>query len=332
MTDPQIDSLKKRLESRVAITKRGLRNFETERSQLVEKALPGLQGHQEALRKELVRLMRGAVTPEERKKKIEQIRELGHIEGNLKLWEGRLEELNLRLTDLVKLKEKRALVNQPKPTQPDQQDGTRQPDTAVDSKSEANEISQSDERDAPRPEKETFFNFSMPNSAQLDFAKAAHSIGDRVILHVREGQRYRVRVVYWPGEDEQIVNDRVVEVSSDVVNVGLWHSFSYSISGDAVVVNKDECLLILEVDGESFTREAPELGYRPHAIFTKEVDVSQEEQPFLIMYHGNNMGPATFDMAAEFAPSAADAVVATIQELRDRDSEQDAALKVSIEK
>lgn len=118
LSDSQIESLEARLESRVAVTESDLKSFRLEQTKLIEKAIPEKLEDYAEYRAPLIKLLRAAKTPEEREEKYEYFRQLVDIERDIHLWEGRLEELKIRLSQLGDLKKERASARELQPSEP----------------------------------------------------------------------------------------------------------------------------------------------------------------------------------------------------------------------
>lgn len=165
---------------------------------------------------------------------------------------------------------------------------------------------------------------ALSEQAFYDFIDLTNSTGDTVPIWVQEGETYRVKIILWPGENQKIIHDQTVTAKSDRLTVGLFCSLAYAVTETAIEVDPKKEWLILEIDGETFAEEVPAWGYRPEEFISKTIFARKEEKPFLVLFHYNNMGPNSFEMAAESAYHAAETVIATIQEVPES-GEQDAA-------
>ena len=169
-----------------------------------------------------------------------------------------------------------------------------------------------------RFERDSFYPVELSSESFFDFAALIKSNGDSVDISVKREKSYRVRVILNPGHPEEhkkVIHDQTITADSETLRIGLFCSLAYTVVDNVIKVDPKKELLTLEVSGKNFIKEVPEWSYRPSSFLSRTVYPSEDEEAFFVLYHINNMGPNSFDMAVDSAYRTYETVVATIQDV-----------------
>lgn len=150
----------------------------------------------------------------------------------------------------------------------------------------------------------SYFRLAYQEGATFDFMAALKSVGTKVDLAVNKGSVYEIKVLVNPWRTDQVVvHKHTVNADSTGLVVGVYCSLAYSISEaeDAITIARDQEQIVLEVGNETFSKDVENWGYRPEAVTSKSVTITDDENPFIVMFHPNNMGGDDFDMAVKHA-------------------------------
>lgn len=139
-------------------------------------------------------------------------------------------------------------------------------------------------------------------------------MGERILIEVEEGKKYRVKVIVNRGEKSDLVHDHIVRASSTNLTIGIYCSIAYKIDGNTINVDENREWLTLELEGNSLIEELPKWSYRPEMIYSKTIFPRLEEKPFVVMFAGNNMWADNFEDAAERASRVNETIIASISE------------------
>lgn len=163
-------------------------------------------------------------------------------------------------------------------------------------------------------EKDVWFPNALSKHAFDDFVALTQSFSDEASVWVEKGKTYRVKVISPQGENAIVIHDQLIVAESEQLTVRLTTSLAYEISYNNIKVDTKNHWLVMDIADKTYTGEL-QWGYQPCVFISKSIFASAEEMPFFILYHPNNMGPKNFDMAVEYAETAGDIVMATIQEI-----------------
>jgi len=170
----------------------------------------------------------------------------------------------------------------------------------------------------------TFFELGYQDGATYDFMELINSTGHSVMFRVESGKNYQIKVILNPNSSyEQIVHDQVVTSQFDRLSIGVYCSLAYNISDDEIRVDRNKEQVVLDVANQRFTKSVQKWAYKPEAVTSKAIPITESETPFLVMYHPNNMGADGFEMAVKHAMrNGHGEIVATIRRIESNKGEQ----------
>lgn len=142
-------------------------------------------------------------------------------------------------------------------------------------------------------------------------------------LPVEKGKQYRVRVYKTETKDvitdiddayvQQVIHDELFSPIANSFKLGVYCSLGYKSTDGKSSVDQDKTLVTLEAGAERFVAEVKEWGYQPFECISMDSLPGLEERPCMVVYHPNNMGPTTFEEAANYAKRVPESLVVTLQ-------------------
>ena len=151
----------------------------------------------------------------------------------------------------------------------------------------------------------TYGQVAYQEGAAHDLMVSLNSVGTSVTFTVEKGALYEIKVLVDPWrEDEVIVHQQRVVAKSPSLKVGVFCSLAYSIAEDVISIHPEREQIVLEVGDETFPKDVGPSwpgGYRPDAVTAKAIPITTGEEPFLVMFHPNNMGADDFETAVKHA-------------------------------
>ena len=152
----------------------------------------------------------------------------------------------------------------------------------------------------------SYFEIGYQDGAAYDLMGVLNSVGTSVTFAVETGATYEIKVLVDPWRSDQVtVHNRTVKADSSELVVGVYCSLAYSVSDSAISIDRKQEQIVLEVGNETYAENVEEWagGYRPGAVTSQAIDITEDESPFLVMFHPNNMGADSFEMAVKHARS-----------------------------